>query len=88
MLADEVDDAPAAIALLDVRERERRDFRGPEAATEKNGKDRAVAQPAQSRYVRCVEKRLCLASRKPVAPSDSDGFRALYPGDSRGGLGH
>ena len=44
MLADEIDDAPAAIALLDVRERERRHFRSSESAAEKNGEDGAIAQ--------------------------------------------
>ncbi|MEO8050822.1 MAG: tyrosine-type recombinase/integrase [Acidobacteriota bacterium] len=37
-------DAPATVALLDVRERERRNLASAEAATEKDSKDRAVAQ--------------------------------------------
>ena len=44
MLADEIDDAPPAVALLDMRERERRDFGSPQPAAEKNSEDRAIAQ--------------------------------------------
>jgi hypothetical protein len=36
MLTNEVDDAPAVIALPDMCESERRDFRPPQAAAEKN----------------------------------------------------
>ena len=46
VLSDKIDDTPAAVALLNVRERERRHFRSPEAAAEKNGKNRAIPQPA------------------------------------------
>ena len=41
MLPDEVDDAPASIALLDMRERERCDFGPTESATEKDGENYA-----------------------------------------------
>jgi len=44
VLADKIDDAPAAIPLLEVRERKCRDFRPPESTTEKNGENCAVAQ--------------------------------------------
>jgi hypothetical protein len=37
VLADEINNAPATVALLDVRERKRRHFRSPQSATEKNG---------------------------------------------------
>jgi hypothetical protein len=37
MLTNEVDNAPATIALLDMRESECRDLGPPEAATQKNG---------------------------------------------------
>jgi hypothetical protein len=34
VLSDEIDDAPAAIAPLNVRERQYRDFRSPQPAAE------------------------------------------------------
>jgi hypothetical protein len=40
---DEVDDAPATVALLDVGERQRRYLRSPEPAAEKYGEDGAIA---------------------------------------------
>jgi hypothetical protein len=43
MLPDEIDNAPATIALPDMGKRERRDFGSPQAAAEKNGYDGAVA---------------------------------------------
>src|ERR1700727_2223616 len=44
MLADQINDAPAAIALLQVRESERGHLRAPQATAEKNGEDSSVAQ--------------------------------------------
>jgi len=43
MLSDEIDDAPAPVALLDARRRERRHFRASQPAPEKNRKDGTVA---------------------------------------------
>jgi hypothetical protein len=43
VLADEVNNAPAAVALLHVRERERRDLRSPQAAAKEDSQDRAIA---------------------------------------------
>ena len=43
MLPNEVNNAPAALALLNMRERERRYFGPPQAATQKNGEDRTIA---------------------------------------------
>ena len=48
MLADQVNDAPAAIALLEVRERERSHFGSPEAAAQEHRQDSAIAQPADA----------------------------------------
>src|SRR5271157_3265846 len=45
MLPDEVHDAPPAIALLDVADRERRHFGPPQPATQEDRQDRAVAEP-------------------------------------------
>jgi len=44
MLTHEVDDAPAAVALLDVTERQRRHLRSPEAAAEQGGEDSAITE--------------------------------------------
>lgn len=51
VLADEVDNAPAAIPLLDVRERERCHFRSAQSAAEQHSEYGAVAQAAQRRNV-------------------------------------
>ena len=47
MLPGKVNDAPSAIALLDVRERERRHLRPSEAASHEYGKDGPVTQALQ-----------------------------------------
>ena len=56
MLTNEVNDAAAAVALLDVRERQRRHFRSSESATEKNGEDGPIAQAPHGADVGCVER--------------------------------
>ena len=43
MLADQVDDHPATVALLDVGQRERGDLRAAQTAAEQDGQDRGVA---------------------------------------------
>jgi hypothetical protein len=52
VLADQIKDAPAAIALLQVRESERGHLRAPQAAAEQNGEDGAIAQPTECRDIR------------------------------------
>ena len=60
VLADQINDAPAAIALLQVRECERRDLRPSETAAEKNGENGSVAQSPECRDIRRAQKRLRL----------------------------
>jgi len=60
VFADEVDDTPAAIPLLDMRERERRDLRSVVPAPKKNCKDGAVAQAPHGGDIRCIQERLRL----------------------------
>jgi hypothetical protein len=48
VLADQIYDAPAAVALLDVRERERRHLGATEPAAEKYRDNRAVPQAVAS----------------------------------------
>ena len=43
MLADEIDNAPATIALLNMCEGKRRHLGPSQATAEKNGKDGAIA---------------------------------------------
>jgi len=43
VLADQIGNAPAVVALLDVRERERRNFGSPQAAAEEDGENGAIA---------------------------------------------
>jgi hypothetical protein len=57
---DQIDDAPAAIALLKMREGQVRGFRPTEAAPEKDCQDGAVAQPLKRSDVWRVQKRLSL----------------------------
>jgi len=81
---NEIDDPPAAIALLDMRKRERCHFRSSEPAAEKNGKDRAIAQPTDRRDVGCAEQRLRLPLRQPVPHPDAGRFRAFHSAESPG----
>ena len=58
MLADEIDDAPASVALLDVCESERCDLGPSKTAAEQDGENGAVAQASYGRRCRRVS-RLC-----------------------------
>jgi hypothetical protein len=49
MLSNEIDDAPASVALLDVPKCKRRDFRTSQPASEQNREDGAVAQASDGR---------------------------------------
>ena len=60
VLADQIKDAPAAIALLQVRESERGYLGAPQAAAEQNGENGAVAQSPECRDIRCAQQRLRL----------------------------
>src|SRR5262245_17181334 len=62
VLTDEIDDAPAAISLLDVGECERGNFGAAESAAEENGDDGPIAQPANRRHIWRAQKRLRLPS--------------------------
>jgi SLT domain-containing protein len=61
VLSNEIDNAPAAIALLDMRVGQRRDLRSSEAAAEQNGQDCAIAQALHGIEVWRVEQALSLA---------------------------
>ena len=63
MLANEVHDAPAAVALLEVGECKRGHLRSPQAAAQEHGQYGAVAQPAERRYIGRAQKRLRLSLR-------------------------
>jgi hypothetical protein len=61
-LADEVHDAPAAVARLNMFERKRRDFGPPKPAAQEDREDRPVAQALIGGGIWRVQKRLaCLA---------------------------
>jgi hypothetical protein len=47
VLADQINDAPAAIALLQVRETERGHLGAPQAAAEKDRNNSSVEQPPE-----------------------------------------
>ena len=61
MLSDQVDDAPAPVALLEMPERERGHFGPTETAAEKDRQNGAIAQPADCRDVGRAQKGLRLA---------------------------
>jgi len=81
VLADQIDDAPASIALLDMRECERRHFRSPQPATEKDGENRPISQAANGRDVRRAQERLSLPLRQSIADANSSRLHALYAAD-------
>jgi hypothetical protein len=60
VLAYQIDDAPAAIALLQVRESERGDLGPPQAAAKENGENSSVAQSPECRDIRGAQQRLRL----------------------------
>lgn len=61
MLTDQIDDAPAAVALLEVGERERGHFGSSQAAAQQHGEDGSVTQPAEGRSIWCAQQGLRLA---------------------------
>ena len=70
MLSNEIDNAPPAIALLDVTHRERRHFGPPEAAAQEDRQDRTVAQSFGRGGIRGIQQRLRLPDREPVPQAD------------------
>jgi len=81
VLAYKIDDALAAIALLDVCERERRHFGPSETTTEEHGQNGAIAQPFYRRDIRRAE-----ASEPAVARANFPGgctpISRFYAGDA------
>jgi hypothetical protein len=84
MLSDEIDDAPPAVPLLDVRERERRHFRSPQPTSEKDRQDGPITQSADCGDVGRAQQRLRLPLRQPVTDADAGRFHALHPADALG----
>jgi hypothetical protein len=84
VLPDKIDNAPAPIALLDVRESERRHFRTSQSAAEKNREDGAIAQPDDGRDVGRTQQRLRLPLGKLVPDADAGRFDAFHPADTLG----
>jgi hypothetical protein len=60
VLTGQIDDAPAAVALLKVGEGKRSHLRAMQAAAQEHGQDSAFAQPADGRNIRRAEQRLRL----------------------------
>lgn len=58
VLSDQIHDAPAAVALLDVLRSQVRQFAPPQSAPEKRSEHGAVAQPLLGTHVRRVQERL------------------------------
>jgi hypothetical protein len=83
VLTNEINNAPATIALLNMSERKCRNLRPPEAAAEKNSQHSAVTQSPQGGDVRRAQEILRLPQRRPVTHPDSGGFHTLHSYDSR-----
>src|SRR4051794_34636405 len=77
VLPHKIHDAPPAIPLLYVPERERCHLRSPQAAAQQDSEDRAVAQTLLRADVRRVQERLSLSDREPVPKTDTFGWHAL-----------
>ena len=71
MLSDEIDDAPTAVALLDMRKCEPCHFRTAQSASEKDGEDGTIAKSDGRRDVRLAQKRLRLPLGKPVSNANA-----------------
>ena len=79
VFTNEIHNAPAAIPLLDVLERECGHFGAAKTATKKHRKYRAVPQTLRGRDVWCAQQRLGLAESKPISGADSLGAHAFDP---------
>ena len=86
MLADQVDDHPAAVTLLDVGQGERGELRAAQAAAEQNGKDGAIADALAHRWIRRVEQALGVDLAEPVAGAGAGRGHAPDPGHAGGEL--
>ena len=84
MFADQIDDAPPAVALLKMRERERGHFGSPQPAAQEHGQDGAVAQSPDGRNIRRAQQSLRLPKGQPVTYADALRLRALHAADTSG----
>jgi tetratricopeptide (TPR) repeat protein len=83
VLADQIDDAPTVVALLNVLHGQVRQFGPAKSAPEQRREHGPVAQSLLCSHVWGVQERLCLAERQPVANTDAVRPDALDPGDAR-----
>ncbi len=86
VVADEVDDAPAVLPLLDVLHGELRHFRSPQTAPDEQGENGAVPRADDLLLVRHSQHRLGLVERQPVAGALAERFGAADAVDGVGGL--
>jgi hypothetical protein len=71
VFTDQVDNAPPAIAHLDMLHRQIRQFGAPQSASEQSGEHGAVAQSFLRANVGRVQEGLGLAQRQPVPHAHS-----------------
>ena len=71
MFAAQVDDHPAAVALLDVVERQRDGFAAAQAAADQQGQQRAIALALQGGRIGAVDESLGLGAGEPVPCPDA-----------------
>ena len=86
VLANQIDDHPTPLALLDIGEVELGEFPAPQAATEQQTKQHTVAFTLQRRAVGSLQQLEGLRPGQPVPRPDPRAFGALDPSD-RGGHG-
>jgi hypothetical protein len=86
VLPDKIDDAPAVIALLDVREHQRRYLGSAESAADQDRKNGAIAQLLHCGGIRGAKQRLPRGdSQFPVRiPTDLTLFTRLMPAANSG----
>ena len=79
MLSNEADNAPPAVPLLNVPERQHCNFGSAEPTAEKQGENGPVPEPLRGRDVWCAQQRLGLTESKPISGADSLGAHAFDP---------
>ena len=81
MFANQVDDAPSPIPLLDVGECQGCHFGTSEPAAEQDGQHGSVPPPFDGGDIGCTQKILSLPQREPVPDPHSHRLHAFHPHD-------
>ena len=82
MFASQINDAPAAITLLEVCERERSHLGTPQAAAQEHRQDGAVVQPAEGGISGALSRACACSSDSQLPTADALRLRALDTADT------